>query len=197
MLVIATHNQDKLREIGTMLARWRLNLRSAGELGLAEPEESGTTFEDNARLKAVPAARTSGLPAIGDDSGLAIDALGGAPGVFSARWAGSGADRDFARAMRTVQEKLNAAGALEPDTRRAKFVAVVCYAEPGGRAEFFRGEVAGTLTWPPRGNQGFGYDPMFVPDGHTRTFAEMDPAEKDAMSHRARAIAAFAARVLS
>jgi XTP/dITP diphosphohydrolase len=195
--VIATHNQDKLREIETMLAPWRLKLRSAGELGLAEPNETGRTFEENAGLKAVPASRASGLPAIGDDSGLAVDALGGAPGIYSARWAESGRNRDFAKAMRTVQEKLMTLGAATPAARRAKFIAVVCYAEPGGASQFFRGEVAGTLTWPPRGDQGFGYDPIFVPDGDARTFAEMDPVEKDHMSHRARAIAAFAARVLS
>jgi XTP/dITP diphosphohydrolase len=195
--VIATHNEGKLREIEAMLAPYALTLRSAGDLGLAEPEETGTAFEANAEMKARAAARASGLPAIGDDSGLAVDALGGLPGIYSARWAGSGRDRDFGRAMRNVEEKLAAAGATTPDKRRAKFVAVVCYAEPDGQIEFFRGEVAGTLTWPPRGTRGFGYDPMFVPEGETRTFGEIDPAEKDRMSHRARAIAAFAARVLA
>jgi XTP/dITP diphosphohydrolase len=195
--VIATHNQDKLREIEGMLAPWRLKLRSAADLGLAEPAESGATFEANARLKALAAAEAARLPAIGDDSGLVVEALGGAPGIHSARWAGSGADRDFGRAIRTVHEKLVAADASIPDLRHAKFVAVVCYAEPGGRSECFAGEVAGTLTWPPRGDRGFGYDPIFVPDGEARTFGEMAPGEKDAMSHRARAIAAFAARILS
>jgi XTP/dITP diphosphohydrolase len=196
-LVIATHNPGKLREIEAMLAPWRLKLRSAGELGLAEPDETGSTFEENARLKAVAAATASGLPAIGDDSGLAVDALGGQPGIYSARWAGSGRDRDFNRAMRNVQEKLHVAGATTPDQRRAKFVAVVCFAEPGGYAAMFRGEVAGTLVWPPRGEKGFGYDPMFVPEGRTLTFGETEPAAKDRMSHRARAIAAFAAGVLT
>jgi XTP/dITP diphosphohydrolase len=195
--VIATHNQDKLREIETMLAPWRLDLRSAAELGVAEPDETGSTFAANARLKAAAAARASGLPSIGDDSGLVVEALGGAPGIYSARWAGSGQDRDFGRAIRTVEGRLLAAGATTPDRRRARFVAVVCYAEPGGHEQVFQGEVAGTLTWPPRGTQGFGYDPMFVPAGHHRTFAEMLPVEKHAMSHRARAIAAFAAEVLS
>jgi XTP/dITP diphosphohydrolase len=196
-LVIATHNHGKLHEIEAMLARWRLKLRSAGELGLPEPEETGTSFEANARLKAVAAAKASGLPALGDDSGLAVDALGGEPGIYSARWAGSGRDRDFSRAMRTVEEKLLAAGATTPDRRRAKFVAVICYAEPAGHTELFRGEVGGTLVWPPRGDKGFGYDPMFVPEGSERTFGETDPAKKDRMSHRARAIAAFGAKVLS
>jgi XTP/dITP diphosphohydrolase len=196
-LVIATHNPGKLREFEAMLAPWRLKLRSAGELGLPEPEETGATFEANAELKAVAATTASGLPAIGDDSGLAVEALGGEPGIYSARWAGNGRDRDFNRAMRRVEDKLQATGATTPDRRRAKFVAVICYAEPGGHRGFFRGEVAGTLVWPPRGGRGFGYDPVFVPDGDTRTFGEFDPAEKDAMSHRARAVAAFTSKVLS
>ncbi len=195
-LVIATHNQGKLREIEAMLAPWRLKLRAAGDLGLPEPEETGTTFEANAELKAAAAAKAAGLPVIGDDSGLAVDALGGQPGIYSARWAGSGRDRDFNRAMRNVQEKLHVAGATAPAQRRAKFVAVICYAEPGGYREFFRGEVGGTLVWPPRGTKGFGYDPMFVPDGDTRTFGEFDPDEKDRMSHRARAMALFTAKLL-
>jgi XTP/dITP diphosphohydrolase len=196
-LVIATHNQGKLREIEGMLAPWRLTLVAAGDLGLPEPEETGATFDDNARLKAIAAAAASRLPAIGDDSGLAVAALGGQPGIYSARWAGSSRHRDFARAMRTVEEKLKAAGATTPDKRRARFVAAVCFAQPGGDTAMFHGEVAGTLVWPPRGDRGFGYDPMFVPDGHDRTFGEIDPREKDAMSHRARAIAAFAATVLA
>ena len=195
--MIATHNQGKLREIEGMLAPWRLTLVAAGDLGLPEPEETGATFDENARLKAVAAASTSRLPAIGDDSGLAVAALGGQPGIYSARWAGSGRHRDFARAMRTVEEKLTAAGATTPDRRRARFVAAVCFARPDGETAMFHGEVAGTLVWPPRGDRGFGYDPMFVPDGHDRTFGEIDPREKDAMSHRARAIAAFAATVLA
>jgi XTP/dITP diphosphohydrolase len=196
-LVIATHNDGKLREFETMLAPYRLTLRSAGELGLPEPEETATTFDENARLKAVAAAKAARLPAIGDDSGLVVEALGGQPGIYSARWAGRGRDRDFGRAMRNVQEKLHAAGADTPDKRRAKFVAVICYAVPDGRSETFRGEVAGHLVWPPRGDKGFGYDPMFVPDGHAQTFGEMEGAEKDRISHRARAVAAFAAEVLS
>jgi len=196
-LVIATHNSGKLREIEAMLAPWRLRLIAAGDLGLPEPDETGATFEDNARLKAVAAAEASGMPALGDDSGLAVEALGGQPGIYSARWAGSGRDRDFAHAMRTVEEKLRAAAATTSEKRRAKFVAVVSYAEPTGEPLTFRGEVAGTLVWPPRGERGFGYDPMFVPDGEQRTFGEIAPAHKDATSHRARAIAAFAAKVLA
>jgi XTP/dITP diphosphohydrolase len=189
-LVVASHNQDKLREIAELLAPFGLAMRSAAELGLPEPEESGLTFEENARLKAVAAAIASGLPALADDSGLAVGALNGEPGVHSARWAG--ADRDFVRAMRAVERKLVAAGATTPDKRRARFVAVVCLASPEGRSETYRGEVEGTLIWPPRGANGFGYDPVFVPDGHDRTFGEMSAAEKHALSHRARALAAFA-----
>jgi len=196
-LVIATHNSGKLREIEAMLSPWRLRLIAAGDLGLPEPDETGATFEDNARLKAVAAAEASGMPALGDDSGLAVEALGGQPGIYSARWAGSGRDRDFAHAMRTVEEKLRAVAATTAEKRRAKFVAVVSYAEPTGEPLTFRGEVAGTLVWPPRGERGFGYDPMFVPDGEQRTFGEIAPSDKDVMSHRARAIAAFAAKVLA
>jgi XTP/dITP diphosphohydrolase len=196
-LVVATHNQGKLGEFLQMLAPYELNLRSAGELGLPEPEETGGTFEQNALAKAFGAMMKSSLPAIGDDSGLVVDALGGQPGIYSARWAGSGRDRDFGRAMRNVQEKLAAAGATTPEQRRAKFVAVIAYVEPGGHGDVFRGEVEGQLVWPPRGDRGFGYDPMFVPDGDTRTFAEFEPGEKDRMSHRARAVAAFAAKVLA
>src|ERR1019366_9524350 len=129
-------------------------------------------------------------PALGDDSGLAVEALGGQPGIYSARWAGTGHDRDFGRAMQSVENKLQAAGATSPDRRRAKFVAVLCFATPRGEAILSRGEVSGHIVWPPRGDKGFGYDPIFVPDGETRTFGEIDPAEKDGMSHRARAIAA-------
>ena len=189
-MVVASHNQDKLREIAELLAPFGLVMRSAAELGLPEPEETGLTFEENARLKAVAAAIASGLPALADDSGLAVGALNGEPGVHSARWAG--ADRDFVRAMRAVERKLVAAGATTPDKRRARFVAVVCFATPEGKSETFRGEVAGTLVWPPRGDNGFGYDPAFQPDGHDRTFGEMAPAEKHALSHRRRALEAFA-----
>ena len=189
-LVVASHNPDKLREIAELLAPYGLAMRSAAELGLPEPEETGATFEDNARLKAVAAAIASGLPALADDSGLAVDALNGDPGVHSARWAG--ADRDFTHAMRAVERKLTAAGATTPDERRARFVAVVCFASPEGGSETYRGEVEGTLVWPPRGANGFGYDPVFMPDGHGRTFGEMTAVEKGTLSHRARGLAAFA-----
>jgi XTP/dITP diphosphohydrolase len=191
-LVIATHNRHKFREMTDLLAPYGLTLRSAGDLGLPEPAETGASFADNARLKAEAAAAACTLPVLGDDSGLAVDALGGAPGIYSARWAGR--ERDFGRAMRAVEDRLAAAGATTPAQRGAKFVAVVCYAEAGKPSATYRGEVAGTLVWPPRGTGGFGYDPMFVPEGGgSRTFAEMTAAEKHGLSHRARAVAAFAA----
>ncbi len=193
-LVIASHNAGKLREISELIAPYGLKTETAAEAGLDEPEETGSTFEANAELKAVAAAIASGLPALADDSGLAVDALDGEPGVHSARFAGP--DRDFARAMREIEKRPVDAGATTPQTRRARFIAVVCLASPSGHAETFRGEVAGTLVWPPRGSGGFGYDPIFQPDGHQRTFAEMPPAEKHALSHRARALAAFAAAKL-
>jgi len=194
-LVIASHNPDKLREIAELIAPHGLKAETAAELGLDEPEETGSTFEANAELKALTAAIATGLPALADDSGLMVDALDGAPGVHSARFAGP--DRDFTRAMREVEKRLVAAGATTPDKRRARFVAVVCLASPTGKAETFRGEVAGTLVWPPRGSGGFGYDPMFQPDGCERTFAEMSASEKHGLSHRARALAAFAAAKLA
>lgn len=196
-LVVATHNKGKLAEIGFLVAPFGIDTVSAGALGLPEPEETETTFEGNARLKAVAAATASGLPALADDSGLAVDALDGAPGIYSARWAGP--DKDFARAMRNVEEKLQAAGAVTPEARRAKFVAALCLAWPDGHIETFVGEVHGTLVWPPRGERGFGYDPMFLPDGHDRTFGEMSSEEKHGLdadggglSHRARAFRLFA-----
>ena len=189
-LVVASHNPGKLAELEAMVAPFGLSVVSAASLGLPEPEETGATFEDNALLKAVAAAGASGLPALADDSGLAVEALGGAPGVLSARWAGP--DKDFARAMRNVEEKLAALGATTPEKRRAAFVAVLCLAFPDGTAECFRGEVHGALTWPPRGENGFGYDPVFIPDGERRTFGEMSRDEKHTMSHRARAFAKFA-----
>ncbi len=195
-LVIATHNSGKLREIADLLAPFGLSLVSAAELGLDEPEESGTDFADNACLKACAAALASGAFALADDSGLTVDALGGAPGIRSARWAGPG--RDFGAAMEKVNKALEAAGANAPADRRAAFVAVLCLAAPDGQCASFEGKVEGTLVWPPRGERGFGYDPIFLPDGHTRTFGEMDAAEKHAyapgkpgLSHRARAFAKF------
>ncbi|MBB4304318.1 XTP/dITP diphosphohydrolase [Rhodobium orientis] len=201
-LVVASHNAGKVREINDLVAHFGIETVSAGTLDLAEPEETGTTFTENAGIKALAAATASGLPALADDSGLAVEALGGDPGIHSARWAG--ADRDFAMAMRNIEEKLQAAGATTPEKRRAKFVAALCLAWPDGHREDFLGEVEGTLVWPPRGTAGFGYDPVFLPDGHERTFGEMTaeekhgwkPGEPEGLSHRARAFAKFAAACL-
>jgi len=196
-LVVATHNAGKLREIRTLLAPFGFDAVSAAELGLPEPEETGATFEENAILKAEAAARAADLPALADDSGLAVDALDGAPGIYSARWAGP--DKDFAQAMRNVEEELQKAGATTPGARSARFVAALAVAWPDGHVETVRGEIEGTLVWPPRGTQGFGYDPMFLPDGLDRTFGEMSADEKHGgdrndpdnppLSHRARAFA--------
>jgi XTP/dITP diphosphohydrolase len=187
--VVASHNEGKVREIRELLAPWGIDTVSAGELGLDEPEETETTFTGNSRLKALAAARGAGLPALADDSGLAVDALGGDPGIHSARWAGP--TRDFAVAMRKVEDALAGAGATTPDERRAHFTCALCLAWPDGRAETFEGKVLGTLVWPPRGSRGFGYDPIFLPDGGEETFGEMAPEAKHAMSHRARAFAAM------
>ncbi|MBO6758056.1 MAG: RdgB/HAM1 family non-canonical purine NTP pyrophosphatase [Roseibium sp.] len=196
-LVVASHNKGKVREIIELLEPYGFDVVSAGELNLPEPEETGTTFEANAELKAVAAAKASGHPALADDSGFCVAALDGAPGIYSARWAGP--DKDFAMAMRNVEEKLQEKGAVDPAARRGGFVAVLCLAWPDGHTEVFRGEVEGEIVWPPRGEKGFGYDPMFRPDGHERTFGEMEPEEKHgwsrtqpALSHRARAFQAFA-----
>jgi XTP/dITP diphosphohydrolase len=197
-LVVATHNRGKLREIADLVRPFGLEIVSAGALGLPEPEETGTSFEENARLKALASAAASGLPALADDSGVVVDALGGEPGIHSARWAGP--NRDFAEAMRLVEERLQAVGATTPAKRTARFVAVLCLAFPDGSAETYRGEVAGTIVWPPRGGQGFGYDPFFLADGYERTFGEMTAEVKhgwkmgtgDGLSHRARAFAKFA-----
>jgi XTP/dITP diphosphohydrolase len=191
-LVIATHNPGKLKELRELLMPYGIAAVSAGELGLPEPEETGTSFRDNARIKAAAAAETSGLPAFADDSGLAVDALDGAPGIYSARWAGP--DKDFGRAMQMIEDKLAEQGAKAPGQRRAHFVSALCVAWPDGHVEEFEAKVDGTLIWPPRGGQGFGYDPMFLPDGHSRSFGEMPAQEKHGLpprgkglSHRARA----------
>ncbi|MEJ0097993.1 MAG: RdgB/HAM1 family non-canonical purine NTP pyrophosphatase [Bauldia sp.] len=193
-LVFATHNAAKIREIDELIAPFQMTVASAAALGLPEPEETGATFEENALLKAVAAANGSGHPSLADDSGIVVDALGGEPGIYSARWAGP--NRDFADAMQRIEDRLVAAGATTPEKRTARFVAVLALALPDGRTETFRGEVEGHLVWPPRGPSGFGYDPMFVPDGqapgHARTFGEMEAHEKRSLSHRARAFAAFA-----
>ena len=188
-LVVASHNAGKVREINDLLRPLGIDAVSAAAMGLAEPEETGSNFADNARLKALAAAKAAGLPALADDSGLAVDALDGAPGIHSARWAGP--DRDFALAMRNLEERLQARGALIPAARRAHFVCALCLACPDGRAEVFEGRVDGTLVWPPRGSKGFGYDPVFQADGHGLTFGEMEPQTKHTMSHRARAFAKF------
>ncbi len=184
-IVIASHNPGKVREIAALLEPLGLEVVSAGELGLPEPEETGETFEENAIIKAKAAAEGAGLPALADDSGLCVDALGGEPGIHSARWGGP--EKDFARAMRLVEERLREAGATTPDERKAHFTCALALAWPDGEVETFTGEVHGHLVWPPRGEKGFGYDPIFVPEGHDITFGEMEPEKKDAMSHRARA----------
>lgn len=201
-IVVATHNEGKLREIAELIGPFGLETLSAGELGLPEPAETGTTFEQNALTKALAAARASGLPALSDDSGLCVDALDGAPGVHTADWAEQpDGSRDFSMAMRNVEERLQARGAVTRQQRRARFVAVLCLAWPDGEHRFFRGEVEGSLVWPPRGDCGFGYDPVFMPDGHDMTFGQMPASRKhgwkpgrgDAgLSHRARAFASFA-----
>jgi XTP/dITP diphosphohydrolase len=191
-LVIATHNPCKLREIRELLSPYGVEAISAAELGLAEPEETGKSFLDNARIKACAAAAGSGLPALADDSGLTVDALGGEPGIHSARWAGP--DRDFDRAMRMVEDKLRERGARAAHERSAHFVCALCVAWPDRHVEEFEATVDGTLVWPPCGEKGFGYDPMFLPDDHSRTFGEMSsdekhglPPEGAGLSHRARA----------
>ena len=184
-LVVATHNPGKLREIAELVAPYGLEAVSAADLGLPEPEETASSFEGNARLKAQAAAEATGLPALADDSGLAVDALGGAPGIYSARWAETPEGRDFGHAMRQVQEQLDAEQVPAP--RSAAFVCALALVWPDGHAEVFTGRVRGQLVWPPRGENGFGYDPMFLPEGMSRTFGEIDPAEKHAISHRARA----------
>jgi XTP/dITP diphosphohydrolase len=180
-LVIASHNPGKIEEIEALLARYGVVAIGAGALGLPEPEETGATFEENAALKARAAVEASGLPALADDSGLVVAALAGAPGIYSARWAGP--SKDFRVAMERVQRELG------DKSRRAQFVAVLALAWPDGKVALFRGEVEGHLTWPPRGKRGFGYDPIFVPDGYQITFGEMAPACEHQISHRARAFA--------
>jgi XTP/dITP diphosphohydrolase len=182
-LVVATHNPGKARELAEILEN-RFRLVTAGELGLPEPEETEASFTGNALLKARAAAEASGLPALADDSGLSVTALDGAPGVYSARWAGPG--KDFSVAMRKVEERLEETGS---DDLTAWFTCALALAWPGGAAVVCEGRVDGALTFPPRGDRGFGYDPIFVPDGFSVTFGEMEPTRKDAMSHRARAFA--------
>jgi XTP/dITP diphosphohydrolase len=196
-LVIATHNPGKLAEMRELLAPYGIAAISAGELALAEPDENGMTFTENSRIKATAAAAAAQLPALADDSGLVVEALDGAPGIHSARWAGP--DRNFDRAMETIEQQLRARDAITAERRRAHFVSALCLAWPDGHAEEFEARVAGTLVWPPRGTRGFGYDPMFLPDGQQRTFGEMSSEEKHGLpprgkglSHRARAFVKLA-----
>jgi XTP/dITP diphosphohydrolase len=184
-LVIASHNPGKVVEIAALLAPYRVGIAGAAELGLTEPEETGASFEANASLKAHAAAQTTGLPALADDSGLVVPALGGAPGIYSARWAGP--NRDFTVAMERVHRELGG------KDRHASFVSVLALAWPDGEEALFRGEVHGHLAWPPRGDNGFGYDPIFIPEDSDITYGEMTLAEKFATDHRARAFAKLVA----
>jgi len=210
-IIVATHNAGKVAEINALIRPYGLTATSAAELGLSEPVEEGDTFEANAFTKAYAAAKATGKPALSDDSGLCVDALDGAPGVYTADWAekDDGSGRDFAMAMQKVENKLQAKSAAAPEQRTARFVAVLCLCWPDGHAEYFRGEVEGTLVWPPRGTQGFGYDPVFMPVGYDITFGEMNAEEKHGLplmheagrsdlglSHRSRAFAKFAAECL-
>ena len=180
-LTVASHNPGKVREIRELVAPFGVAVATAADLGLAEPDETGASFAANAEIKARGAALATRGPALADDSGLVVPALGGAPGIHSARWAGPG--RDFAAAMRRLEAEL-----ADREDRRAYFAAALALAWPDGHCETFEGRVDGALVFPPRGARGFGYDPIFVPDGHDETFGEMDPAEKRAISHRARAM---------
>jgi XTP/dITP diphosphohydrolase len=196
-LVIATHNPGKLAEMRDLLAPYGIEAVSAGELGLAEPDESGDTFRANAAIKAIAAANVAKLPAFADDSGLVVDALDGAPGIYSARWAGE--SKDFTGAMTRIERLLQERGATTPDKRTAHFVSALCVAWPDGHLEEVEARADGKLVWPPRGTAGFGYDPTFLPDGHDRTYGEMTAIEKhglpplgEGLSHRAKAFVKLA-----
>ncbi|WVT73547.1 RdgB/HAM1 family non-canonical purine NTP pyrophosphatase [Sinorhizobium chiapasense] len=200
-LIVASHNAGKIREIRDLIGPLGFEAKSAADLNFTEPDETGTTFEENATIKALASAKASGLPALSDDSGLAIDALGGAPGVYTANWAErEDGSRDFVMAMEKVEKALQEKGATTPSERTARFVSVLCLAWPDGHVELFRGEVEGHVVWPPRGSQGFGYDPVFQPKGYETTFGEMSadekhgwkPGDAEALSHRARAFKIFA-----
>ncbi|MBB36589.1 MAG: non-canonical purine NTP pyrophosphatase, RdgB/HAM1 family [Hirschia sp.] len=190
-IVAATHNPGKIPELTALFAPHGFEVVSAGELGLPEPVEDGDSFEANAKIKALAAAKGANLPALADDSGLAVDALNGAPGIYSARWAGPG--KDFAVAMQRVNDALAEEEAAD---RSARFVSALCVAWPDGHTETFVGDVRGELVWPPRGEKGFGYDPIFVAEGKTQTFAEMEPEAKHAMSHRANAFSHLLSAIL-
>src|SRR5690606_13850930 len=199
-IIVASHNAGKIREIAELIGPFGFSAKSAAELNFEEPDETGTTFEENAAIKALASAKAAGLPALSDDSGLVIDALDGAPGVYTANWAErEDGTRDFVMAMEKVEKALDERDAATPTDRTARFVSVLCLAWPDGHTEFFRGEVEGTVVWPPRGEKGFGYDPVFQPEGHALTFGEMTsdekhgwkPGEPEALSHRARAFKRF------
>ena len=194
-LVVASHNPGKAWEIHQLIAPHGLEAISAATLGLPEPEETERTFAGNARLKAVAAAKASGLPALADDSGLQVEILNGAPGIYSARWAGP--SKDFSIAMQKVADEISMRGGWDAAGPRANFISVLCLAWPDGSNETYEGKVFGNLVWPPRGGNGFGYDPMFQAEGATETFGEMEPDEKYAISHRTRAFAAFKAACLA
>ena len=191
-LVVASHNEGKVREFRAMLERWVPDIRSAAGLGLPEPEETGSTYEENAAIKAKASAGASGLPALADDSGFEVRAIGGDPGLYSARWAGP--KKDFAVAMEKVREAVEASGSGD---RFCRFVCALALAWPDGHTETVVGTIDGELAWPPRGDKGFGYDPIFVPEGHTETFGESDPDWKQRVSHRARAFELLVDRCLA
>ena len=199
-IVVASHNAGKIAEIADLIGPFGFSARSAAELKFAEPDETGTTFEENAAIKALASARAAGMPALSDDSGPVVDALDGAPGVYTANWAErEDGSRDFAMAMEKVEKALAERGATTPEQRSGRFVSVLCLAWPDGHTEMFRGEVEGTIVWPPRGTKGFGYDPVFQPEGFDTTFGEMTaeqkhgwkPGDAQALSHRARAFKIF------
>ena len=199
-IVVASHNAGKIREIEDLIGPFGFSAKSAAELKFEEPDETGTTFEENATIKALASAKASGLPALSDDSGLVVDALDGAPGVYTANWAEKeDGTRDFVMAMEKVEKALADKGVTDAKDRTARFVSVLCLAWPDGHTELFRGEVDGTVVWPARGSQGFGYDPVFQPEGYETTFGEMSAEEKHgwkpgdaaALSHRARAFKLF------
>ena len=199
-IVVASHNKGKIAEIAELIGPFGFSAKSAAELNFEEPDETGTTFEENAAIKALASAKASGLPALSDDSGLVIDALDGAPGVYTANWAETAdGTRDFAMAMEKVEKALADKGVTDSKDRTARFVSVLCLAWPDGHTEMFRGEIEGTVVWPPRGTAGFGYDPVFQPEGFDTTFGEMPseqkhgwkPGDATALSHRARAFKLF------
>ena len=185
-IILATHNKGKLEEFAQLLSPFGVDIKSAGELGLGEPVETESTFRGNALIKAGAACKATGMITISDDSGLCVDALDGAPGVYTADWAGP--SRDWMQAMRLVEEKLQAANATTPDLRRAQFMCTLCVMWPDGEVRYYEGAAPGHLTWPPRGTLGHGYDPAFVPEGQDATFAEMTHEAKNKISHRARAL---------